>query len=150
MVELQPTTYDALYNTDNPVEGIATYQGNYSVFVRVLSSKATTKAELLAWLNGKSFIYQLNTPVTYVLDTPIYLGFHSVNGGVIRQIPQNGAAPSTAPIPMDVTYPVGVSSLITDTSQDNLLKALKTAGVISNYTTTYDPATGQYNYTITK
>jgi hypothetical protein len=76
------------------------------------------------------------------------MGIQTKQGGVIWQKPENGSEPTTAPMRMSVTYALPPEALISGASLENLLNALKTANKISNYTMTYNPTSGKWEFTI--
>lgn len=105
-------------------------------------------ASFVSAMSGVKLIYELATPVTYTLDTPIYCGFTAYNGGTEVQVPANGSTPTTAPFYADVIYRIPASSVITEGSLTNLLNALKSAGKITSYTLNFDDESGNYEFTI--
>lgn len=113
----------------------------------IKDSSYTVPADLKASLTGVKLYYE-GYPQEYVLDTPIQMTFQAKHGGVIRQLPENGSEPSTAPMRMSVTYALPPEALISGSSLENLLNALKTANKISNYTMTYNPTSGKWEFTI--
>lgn len=121
---------------------------SYQNRVNLRDTRYDTVANLKAALDGVYIFLVLATPLEYVLDTPIYMGIKTQQGGVIRQLPENGSAPTTAPIRMNITYALPPEALISGSSLENLLKALKSANKISNYTMTYNATSGKWEFTI--
>lgn len=117
------------------------------------SDAATFKSAM----SGALLYYELETTEEYVLDTPIQMTFQAKHGGVIRQLPENGSEPTTAPIRMSVTYALDAVSILTDlpenyVSKESLqamLSAMQTAGLFSAYTMTFNESTGKYEFTFT-
>lgn len=114
-----------------------------------------TSAQLKAALSGEKLIYELAEPVTYVLDTPIPATFQSYKGGTLKQIPENGSVPTTAPCAFSVTYAIDAASLLTGLPQNYISKeslqamltAMQSAGLFSSYTMTFNSSTGKYEFT---
>ena len=117
----------------------------------------STLEDFTAAINGKIVYYELATPLEYVLDTPIQMTFQAKHGGVIRQLPENGSEPTTAPMRMSVTYALDAVSILTDlpenyVSKESLqamLSAMQSAGLFSAYTMTFNESTGKYEFTFT-
>lgn len=115
-----------------------------------------TSEQIKAALNGVMFYYELATPVTYVLDTPIPETFQSYKGGTLQQLPENTATPVTAPCAFSVTYAIDAAGIITGLPQNYVSKesmqafltALGTA-MSGTWTMTWDDTTGRYAFTFT-
>ena len=116
--------------------------------VMLRDTDITTTIDVSNTLSGVPLYFELATPLTYVLDTPIYMCIKTEQGGVISQLPENGSEPTTAPMRMDITYALPPEALISGSSLENLLNALKTANKITNYTMTYNPTSGKWEFTI--
>ena len=92
--------------------------------------------------------YPLATPIPFTWDEPLEVVAPVAEGGVLELQPEGvdeQGIPKTAPLAADIKWPVNAVSADTLT---NLLDALKTAGVITAYTMTWDAATGAYTFTI--
>ncbi len=126
------------------------YHGAYYGRVRVAikDTAYTDAATFKTAMSGVPLIYELDTPLEYELDTPIFMGIKTQQGGVIRQLPENGSAPTTAPMRMDITYALSPEALISGSSLENLLKALKSANKISDYMMTYNATSGKWEFSI--
>ena len=99
--------------------------------------------------DGTNTAYPLATPVPFTWDEPLEMVAPVAEGGVLWLQPEGvdeQGIPATAPLAADIKWPVSIGSL--EGSFGNLLDALKTAGVISAYTMTYNAATGKYDFTI--
>ena len=76
--------------------------------------------------------YQLATPVEYVLDTPIYMGYPVDADGTETMLPdQTGLSePTSAPIDYDVVYPIDLAGNLA-TELNAMLTANSLAGSFS-------------------
>lgn len=96
--------------------------------------------------DGSTYTYQKKaTPVEKTLVQPVKAFFQQAAGGTVSLKPANSDTPYTAPARMDLREPDAVSA----GTLQNLLEAMKTAGVISAYTMTWDAASGTYQFTVT-
>lgn len=127
--------------TDKTISGVG-------VYVDIIDNSYSDAATFKSAMSGVELVYELATPLEYVLDTPIYMCIKTEQGGVISQLPENGSEPTTAPMRMDITYALPPEALISGSSLENLLNALKTANKITNYTMTYNPTSGKWEFTI--
>lgn len=147
-------TYQEIYNGAN---GATLYNGAYSLVIRVPSSIATDNATLLAWLMGKELIYELAEPLVYELDEGVPETFQAYKGGTLRQLPENGSEPTTAPCVISVTYALDAVGILTGLPQNYISKeslqamltAMQSAGLFASYTMTYNATTGKYEFTFT-
>lgn len=125
--------------------------------IYIKDSAYTDAAIFKAAMSGIPLIYELAEPVTYVLDTPIPATFQSYKGGTLKQIPENGSVPTTAPHAMSVTYAIDIASIavglpqnyISRESLQAMLTAMQSAGLFSAYTMTFNSSTGKYEFTFT-
>lgn len=128
----------------------AAISGNFNVGAVVINDSAYSDAAIFTTaVSGVPLIYELATPQEYVLDTPIYMGIKTQQGGVIWQKPENGSAPTTAPMRMSVTYALPPEALMSEGSIRNMLEALKAAGKINTYTMAWDYTIGKWTFSFT-
>lgn len=107
-----------------------------------------------AAMSGVEMVYELATPLTYVLDEPILCTFNAHHGGTLTQTPQ---APDSAPMAMSVIYALdAVSELnglpqnyVSKESLQAMLAAMQSAGIFASYTMTFNSTTGKYEFTFT-
>lgn len=100
--------------------------------------------------------YPLETPVEVELATPIYAKYLVDKDGTEEITPANGTTPYTAPANLSILYAMDATgeiknlpkNYLSKESAENMLNAMKSAGVISNYTMTY--SNGQYVFTFVK
>lgn len=117
----------------------------------------TTAAAFKAAMNGVLCYYELATPIEYVNDTPLNLQYRVDNDGTETILPENTSTPTTSPIVADINYALNAidtirnlpQNYISKASMDAILTAFKTAGVITNYTLTWDATNQKYNCSIT-
>ena len=134
-------TYAASLN-----DKIVATRGNGGLLV--LDSAYTDAATFTAAMAGVKLVYELATPVPFTWDEPLEVVAPVAEGGVLELQPEGvdeQGIPATAPLAADIKWPVNAVSADTLT---NLLDALKTAGVITAYTMTWDAAAGAYTFTI--
>ena len=108
-----------------------------------------TGSQFKSAMSGVLLYYELATPVEYILDEPLPGTFRGYKGGTIKQLPENTSVPVTAPMVMEATYPADMAAGTAD-SITAMLNAMKAAGIFSSYTMTYNPATGNYQFTFTR
>lgn len=107
--------------------------------------------------DGTDTNYPLETPETFILDTPVYVGYRVDGLGMESVLPENGSTPTTAPIAYDVAYPFNAvdrlrnlgKNFIGVDSMEHILSAFQGAGIIGGYTLTYNAETDNYACTIT-
>lgn len=107
--------------------------------------------------DGTYTYFVLPTPVEKTLATPVSAVYYVNDFGTEAWEPENTDSPYTAPCDMDIAYAMNAvdtlrrlpENYISKDSAENLLEALKTAGIISAYTMTYNATTGEYDFTIT-
>ena len=107
--------------------------------------------------DGTNTVYQLATPEEYVLDTPIPETFQAYKDGTLKQLPENGSEPTTAPCVISVTYALDAVGILTGLPQNyvskeslqGMLTAMQSAGLFASYTMTYNATTGKYEFTFT-
>ena len=116
------------------------------------SYEAGDESDAAVITDGTNTIYKLDEAVTYtdLLNadgTPFMLpqNFAQVAGDDIVVVQPEGATAPSAPFAGDIAEP---QEVINATTLTNLLDALKTAGVITAYTMTWDAAAGAYTFTI--
>lgn len=113
--------------------------------LRIKNTAYTDAAAFKAAMSGVMLYYELATPVEKTLAQPVNVLFVQAAGENVSLDPANGSNPYTAAARMDLREPDAVSA----GTLQNLLEALKTAGVISAYTMTWDAASGTYQFTVT-
>ena len=155
-----------LYKTVKPAElasenmAITSNNGVENGVLMIKNSNYTDGPTFKTAMSGVKLIYELATPQTYVLDTPIPVAYLVNGNGTEAVIPQGVDAdgvPKTTSISYDVRYALDAKGALTalpknyisKESMDNILTAFKTAGIISAYTLTYNSTTGKYDCTIT-
>lgn len=107
--------------------------------------------------DGTNTLYALATPETYTLDTPLPETFQAYKGGTMMQLPQNGSAPTTAPMVMEWTGALDAVSILTGLPQNYVSKeslqamlgAMQSAGLFASYTMTFDETNNRYSFTFT-
>lgn len=125
--------------------------------INVKDSAYTDAATFKTAMSGVMLNYELAEPVTYVLDTPIPATFQSYKDGTLKQIPENGSVPTTAPHAMSVTYAIDAAGILTGLPQNYISKEslqamltdMQSAGLFSSYTMTFNSSTGKYEFTFT-
>ena len=106
-------------------------------------------------MDGVLLYYELATPEEYILDAPLPDTFQAYKGGTIKQLPENGSAPVTAPCVITATFSIdAVGTLVglprnyvSKESLQAMLNAMQSAGIIASYTMTYNENTGKYDFT---
>ena len=129
--------------------------GQNGVFVR--DSAYTDAATFKAAMSGVYLYYELATPVTKELATPVPASYYVNDFGTEEWQPANTADPYTAPCNLEIAYAMdAVDTLrrlgvnyIKKQSMDNILTAFKTAGIISAYSLTYNSETDEYDCSVT-
>lgn len=132
-------------------------RGGGSNIVYVIDSSYTDAATFKAAMSGVYLYYELATPTEYTLDTPFNTQYRVDNDGTETVLPENTSTPTTSPIVADINYALNAidtirnlpQNYISKASMDAILTAFKTAGVITNYTLTWDATNQKYNCTIT-
>ena len=122
-------------------------QSNGKLYLYVDDNTVTDQSGIL--------YYELETPEEYILDAPLPDTFQAYKGGTIKQLPENGSAPVTAPMVMTVTYAIDAvgtfvglpRNYVSKESLQAMLNAMQSAGIIASYTMTYNENTGKYDFT---
>ena len=111
-------------------------------------------------MSGVELVYELATPLVYILDTPIYVGYQTDGSGGTESIQPEGVdtngVPKTAPFVCEVSYPVDAVGFIgaapknyqSQESMDTMLTALGTA-LGFTWSKTWDASNSKWTYTIT-
>lgn len=149
-----PVTGNAIANGSAANMSIA-YAPNGTILIK--NTAYTTSAQLEAALAGVTLYFESRTVTDYTLDTPFNGQYRVDNDGCELVIPENGSTPTTSPIVADINYALNAidtirnlpQNYISKASMDAILTAFKTAGVITNYTLTWDATNQKYNCTIT-
>ena len=126
-------------------------------YVQVYDSSYSSQAAFIAAMSGVELVYELATPLEYVLDTPIQLTYMVDDFGTEAKLPVDTAELPTGPLRFAVTYPFNAvdklrrlsTNYLSKESTEAMLNALQSAGIISGYTMTYNASTEQYTFTIT-
>ena len=110
--------------------------------------------------DGTHTNYTLATPLVYVLDTPVYVGYEtSGSTGTEKVLPEGvdtNGVPKTAPFVCEVSYPVDAVGFINSApknyqsqeSMDTMLTALGTA-LGFTWSKTWDASNSKWTYIIT-
>ena len=104
-----------------------------------------------------TLLYEIATPLEYVLDTPIPLTYMVDDFGTEAKLPVDTAELPTGPLCFAVTYPFNAvdklrrlpTNYLSKESTEAMLNALQSAGIIGGYTMTYNATTEQYIFSIT-
>lgn len=120
---LCPFAVTNIYNQiTNGRYGIAVYTSGTNVYIRIRDPRLNgkTAGEVKSILSGVPLIYELATPITYILDTPIKLSdYVAEQGGTLWQIPDGvdlNGTPVTAPLRTEIKY--------TELSTKDLIKSM--------------------------
>lgn len=150
------TGYTAIEALDKAIMEVNT-SGSTNQRVTVSDTAYTDAATFKAAMAGVKLIYELAEPKEYVLDTPIPEGIQAYKGGTLKQLPENGSVPTTAPCVLSVTYPLDAPGILTGLPKDYISKesltamlaAMQSAGIFASYTMTWDETNGRYAFTFT-
>jgi len=148
-------TGSAFLATNSNITGIVNGQ-SYSQGVTALESTGATGTAVASAIAGAVLIYTLATPIEYVLDTPIYLGFQADSCGSEMQLPQNTDTPTTSPLVADIIYAIDAAKEISNLptnyqSQDSMDALLSTLGTAMNgtFTKTWDATNNKWTFAFT-
>lgn len=130
---------------------------NGAIFIKDSAYYSYTTAQFKTAMNGIYAYFELPTHEEYTLDTPFNTQYKVDNDGTETILPENTSTPTTSPIVADINYALNAidtirnlpQNYISKASMDAILTAFKTAGVITNYTLTWDATNQKYNCTIT-
>ena len=142
--ELICSIYSRSPVTGQSSENMAAYLYSQNM-LRIKNTAYTDAAAFKTAMSGVMLYYELATPVEKTLAQPVNVLFVQAAGENVSLDPANGDTPYTAAARMDLREPDAVSA----GTLQNLLEELKTAGVISAYTMTWDAASGTYQFTVT-
>lgn len=142
----------AAWNTDKVIRGTTSNSNIYVIDSAYAESDAAT---FKTAMSGVMLYYELATPVTYILDTPIPATFQAYKGGTLKQLPENTSTPTTAPMIMENVYAIDAVGILTGLPQNYvskeslqaMLTAMQSAGLFSAYTMTWDGS--KYTFTFT-
>ena len=103
-------------------------------------------------MQGVPLIYELATPIEYVLDEPIFMAFNAYNGGVIRQIKGDMELATR----MNIAFALNVEGFVNGASKE-YINAASMQGFLSVLGTrtggawamTWDETNKKYNFTFT-
>ena len=79
--------------------------GSLNGYVQVYDSLYSSKDTFIAAMSGVELVYELATPLEYVLDTPIPLTYMVDDFGTEAKLPVDTAELPTGPLRFAVTYP---------------------------------------------
>ena len=160
-----PNTYNAIFSSHFYVRGnnatdhsfAFDASNNVTIYLREFAYENTSAGDFKIAMSGVMLYYELAEPVEYDLVDAIQTNYDVISGGTERRLPEDTASSVLAPIAYDVKYAMNATGIlanlpqgyISKVSMDHILTALKTAGVISNYTLTYNASNGCYDCTIT-
>ena len=108
-----------------------------------------TKEQVRTALLGVTFIYELETPEEYQLDTPISSNYRVDDFGTERRLPEGivDGAPASTPLVADINYPINLPKTYQNQdSMDDFANKLATA-LGFTWSKTWDGV--KYVYTIT-
>ena len=126
----------------------------------ILDSAYTDADTFKAAMSGVYLVYELATPIPFTWDEPLPLNYPVNRLGTELLEPtgvdENGV-PQTAPLTAEIIYPIDAIGTLLGLPQDyisqgsdiNMLEAMKSAGLITAYTRTFNATTGKYEYTFT-
>ena len=148
VVSSQVANYDKVISSNN---GVPYGQ------IMLRDTSIALVADVPSAVAGVMLYYELDTPLTYILDTPIYVGFQASAGGTEKRLPVDTASSVLAPFVAEMVYPIDAvgwidkapQNYISKESLTAMLEALKTAGIIAAYTMTFDATSGKYVFTFT-
>lgn len=108
--------------------------------------QAGDESDATLMTDGTNTDYPLATPKVLTLDNPIPAGYYVNDFGTEARLPQDTADDPQAPFCAEIQYAMNAtdtirrlpSQYISDESMTNILTALKTAGIIADFTLTYD------------
>ena len=114
--------------------------------IYIKDSAYSDKDVFKAALDGVKLRYELATPLTLTVDEPFAASYYVNDFGTEARLPQDTADDPQAPFCAEIQYAMNsVDTLrnlprnyISDNSMENILNALKTAGIIADFTLTYD------------
>lgn len=118
------------------------YQSGINIKDTAYSDAAAFKTAMA----GVKFRYELATPITLTVDEPFAASYYVNDFGTEARLPQDTADDPQAPFCAEIQYAMNAtdtlrrlpSQYISDESMTNILTALKTAGIIADFTLTYD------------
>lgn len=161
--------YYSIYATPPEASIFIGGSGNEYLYIRVPQSIATDNASLNSWLSAQyqagtplEAVYELETPEEYVLDNPLELIYKEDDFGTEEKLPADTALSVTAPLLIDVQYPMNaVDTLrrlpvnyISKESFDAFCAELATKlgaaiGKTITITSAFNTEQDKYNFTIT-
>ena len=78
----------------------------------VIDSSYSDAASLTTALSGEYLYYELATPLTYVLDTPIPVSYKVDGDGTENVIPEGTASAPIAPLKADILYALNAAGTL--------------------------------------
>lgn len=151
-----PGYYNSAYN-DKSI-WLDARSGNHAIYVK--DSAYSDAASFKSAMNGVELVYLLESPIPFTWDEPLPLNYPVNRLGTEMLEPtgvdENGV-PQTAPLTAEIIYPIDAIGTLLGLPQDyisqgsdiNQLEAMKSAGLITAYTRTFNATTGKYEYTFT-
>ena len=136
-----PSSSQAAAFGDKQIKGVT---DNNNVYVKDSSITATTPSDIATALSGVYLVYELATPLTLTLDTPIPVDY--LAGYTEKRLPEDTASVVSAPMKMSVRYSANAGPILQkiQTTFNNLLNAFKTAGKIASFTNSFDDGEGKF------
>jgi hypothetical protein len=101
-------------SSDKAVTGYAT---SSTFYIIDSSMMGYTAAQVKTAVTGAKLNYELATPLEYLLDTPIYVGFSALPGGTERRLPADTASSVIAPFRADFQYGLTEEEMRQDTTE---------------------------------
>lgn len=141
-------TNDNTIQTDGSTGRLLIYSSLYEGY---------TGEQFKAAMSGVLLYYELAEPLVYELDEGVPETFQAYKGGTLKQLPENGSEPTTAPCVISVTYALDAVGILTGLPQNYISKeslqamltAMQSAGLFASYTMTFNATTGKYEFTFT-
>ena len=122
----------------------------------------STAADFKTAMANVPMYYELATPITYTLDTPISTNYYVNTFGTEQRLPEDTASAVAAPIVLTTRYSMDAvgtlnglpTGYISEASMDSFLSEFATQigaaiGKTITATKTFDATTNKYNFTIT-
>ncbi len=158
MALIESVSYGLLYEGSTTGFSMTTSNTDtlYSFIVRVPTSIASTQAELMSWLAGKTLYYELAEPVEVDIEPPLNLSYKVSDFGTEKvMVDEEADAPRSAPPIIQTAYGINATDTvrrlptqyISHDSFQQFVTALQSAVGIT-VTETWDETDGRYEYTV--
>lgn len=115
LIGIDYNSYSNIYIGQTGVTMYDAGGANYAGFVRVAGT--TSKAEVLAWLAGRTLYYEYEVPEEYILDEPLFVGYQEDVDGTEKRLPEDTAESVMPAFPCKIAYPVDVVKAINELGQ---------------------------------